>query len=433
VTVPVKARLLRLICLIGLLVLWETPLASAQRVRFPEAPRVAAAWDDGWTSASSSSAQDGTASDPNTSSEPDTPAAGSLPATVPGSVSPIVPASPLSAFDPFAPSDPTIMTAPYTTQVQPCPPEAVWCEPSRPRIRYRLYGDYLYLNPGDAASTSVAVPINGAIIPPFNPRIPVGSVLRADPSFGSGFRFGFGIRPNQPSQWDASYTHYSTSEVQFAAIDPATGLVLESLLVHPATTAADTFFLDAAAESSVGFQLVDIDYRRYISDQCTHRMNFLFGARLAKLDQDLDSRFTNAISIEEVFSRVRFEGAGLRTGLEGTWMSPNTGFYVYGNAYASFLAGKFRSSFVQQDNFAGTVVDASYSDDRIVPLLDIELGVGWRSRNDRWYLSGGYTFSAWTNVVSTSSWITAVHDGAYDNIDDTLTFNGVTGRVEYRF
>ena len=105
------------------------------------------------------------------------------------------------------------------------------------------------------------------------------------------------------------------------------------------------------------------------------RMNFLFGARLAKLDQDLNATYTNTTTIEEVFTRSRFEGAGLRTGLEGTWMSPSNGFFIYGNAYASFLAGKFRSSFVQQDNFAGTVVDVSYSDDRIVPVLDVELGI----------------------------------------------------------
>jgi len=302
-----------------------------------------------------------------------------------------------------------------------------------PRTRYRVYGEFLFLYPGDAASTSIAVPINGTVVPFFNPRIPAGSILRVDPGVGSGGRVGFTFRPNHVSQWGGSYTYYEASDVESLSIDPATSLVLQSLLVHPATTAADTFFLDAAASSHLTFQLADLDYRRHMSDQSNHGINLLFGARYADLRQDLDATFTNTTTIEGVSSRVRFDGAGIRTGIEGRWRSPNTGFHVYGNAYASFLAGRFRTSFVQRDNFSGNVVDVSLRDDRIVPLLDLELGLGWRSPSDRWHISSGYMFSAWTNVMSTSSWINAVHGGAYDDIEDTITFNGLVARLEYRF
>ena len=404
------------VCLVVLQLVGGASRANAPWIRFPDTPRVAQV-GDGWTSLSPSD-------EPNVS-----PAMVNETTTAPGTL------PPLSSYDPFATVAPgmPVSTAPCPPELNSCPPNMMWCEPYVPRVRYRVYGEFLYLDPGNAASTSVAVPINGAITPPFNPRIPVGSVMRVEPGFASGFRFGFAGRPNQASEWGASYTYYDTSGSQFGAVDPASGFVFQSLLVHPATTAADTFFLDAAANSSVGFQLVDLAYRRHFSEQCAHSMNFLFGARFANLEQDLDSTFTNTISIEEVLTRISFKGAGIRTGLESMWRSPTNGFYVYGNAYASFLAGRFDSSFTQRDNFVGDIVNASFRDDRIVPVLDLELGLGWRSQNNRWYISGGYMFGAWTNVMSTSSWINGVHAGSYDSIHDTLTFNGLIGRTEYRF
>ena len=159
----------------------------------------------------------------------------------------------------------------------------------------------------------------------------------------------------------------------------------------------------------------------------------VLGARYADLEQDFNARFTNTTTIEDVAASIRFEGGGIRTGLEGEWRSTTTGLLLYGRGLASFVAGSFRSSFVQQNNIAGVLVSTSQSEDRIVPILDIELGVGWLSPRERWRISAGYLFSSWHNIVSTPEYIQAVHAAQFDDMRDTLTFDGFVARVEFRF
>ena len=81
----------------------------------------------------------------------------------------------------------------------------------------------------------------------------------------------------------------------------------------------------------------------------------------------------------------------------------------------------------------GVLVSTSQNDDRIVPILDIELGLGWTSATERWRLSAGYLFSAWYNVVGAPEFIQAVHAARFDDVSDSLTFNGLVARAELRF
>jgi len=332
-------------------------------------------------------------------------------------------------FDPYAQ---TAAPAPYyqapPAQAVVVPAPASCASP----LRCEVFGEYLLLQPGDAARMSFALPINGAIIPPPDPPVPIGPVATLDPGYHSGFRAGIGFRPNEYGEWDGTYTMFESRARETVAVDPADIVVLHSLVIHPATVAADTVFLDASAGSSIDFDLADVEYRHYFADG-RYSLVFVAGARYAHLEQDFDSRFTNVTTIEDVSTRIRFDGGGIRTGLEGEWRSATTGLLVYARGLASFVAGRFRSSFTQQDNFAGVVVNTSQKDDRIVPILDLELGLGWRGPRDHLRLSAGYLFSAWYNVVSTPEFIRAVHGAQFDNVSDTLTFDGFVARAEVRF
>jgi hypothetical protein len=66
------------------------------------------------------------------------------------------------------------------------------------------------------------------------------------------------------------------------------------------------------------------------------------------------------------------------------------------------------------------------------------LGVGWQSRCGHFRFTGGYNVSYWFNSVTTDQWIKSVQEndfvGQPDGMSyDTVSFDGVTVRGEYRF
>jgi hypothetical protein len=74
----------------------------------------------------------------------------------------------------------------------------------------------------------------------------------------------------------------------------------------------------------------------------------------------------------------------------------------------------------------------------MLPIVDMELGLGWRSRCGRFRLTGGYNLSRWINTVTTDQWIKSVQENDFvsqpDALNyDTLSFDGMTFRAEWRF
>jgi hypothetical protein len=71
-------------------------------------------------------------------------------------------------------------------------------------------------------------------------------------------------------------------------------------------------------------------------------------------------------------------------------------------------------------------------------ILDMELGIGWQSPCGRVRVTSGYMISSWFNSVTTDQWIRSVSRnnfvGQRDGMSyDTLMFDGLTVRAEYRF
>jgi hypothetical protein len=298
--------------------------------------------------------------------------------------------------------------------------------------RYRAFLEYLYLQPGNAAVTGYAMPVNGAIIPPPYPRVPVGATAMVDPSYSSGARLGFAVTIDPCIEWGMTYSYFDSSTSSGLAVDAQNNIVLDSLVLHPGTEAADDAFLSADGSGNLKFHLFDIDRRKMITD-CSCSLAYLFGVRFAKLTRDFNSTYTNSIDVENVATTINYDAAGLRFGLDGKVRSSTSGLMLYGQAIGSLLAGRFKSSYTQTDKYRGTVAYSSRNDDSIVPILDFELGVGWASRNDRWELRAGYMFSAWYNVVSNEQFIQSVQNTQAGDIRDTLTFDGLVARAEFRF
>ena len=202
-----------------------------------------------------------------------------------------------------------------------------------------------------------------------------------DPDFAGAYRLGFGFQTGPQSDWALSVFYLDNTATSSAAVSPAGIPVLHSLVVHPSTTAADAEFLDASATSQLTIQMADLEYRSFLwGNTCSPQtLNYVVGGRYATLEQAFSSVFSNTTTVETVSSAVDFQGGGIRVGLEGERESPRFGLTVYGKGYASLLAGEFSSTYSQQNNFSGVVASTSWKDGRVVPILDLEVGVGWKS------------------------------------------------------
>jgi hypothetical protein len=283
----------------------------------------------------------------------------------------------------------------------------------------------------DAAMTSYAVPVSDLVAPTI-PPIPMGPVAAIEMDFESGFRAGFDCVWNEYSKLVFAYTQLDIESASQISEAPASPLAIQSLVLHPSTGAASTLFQDASGDGSLDLRLADLDYQRVFVEDW-YRWDFLAGLRYGQLDQELQAIFTNPQLTETVDVTSNFEGGGIRFGTRGDWRSVNHGFFLYAQATTNFLAGQFSSRYSQTDSNLGTVTFTSRKDDRIVNVTDVELGLGWHSPTHRWWFSGGYMFSAWSDVVNPAGVIRAVQSDYFYPIRERLTFDGLVARAEVRF
>lgn len=276
-----------------------------------------------------------------------------------------------------------------------------------------------------------AVGIDGPIVapPPSNP-IQVTPYAVVDPSYEPGGRVGFSRALDECSNLAATYTHFeSTAQDQISIAAPD---VIRSLVSHPLSISASTDFLFGRASYGIDFQLADVEYRRVFSCGELHSMSYIAGARYAHLTQDFAAYF-ESLGTETVTTGIEFHGGGLRVGWEGERHARKCGLMVYGRATASLVAGEFQAEYLQVDSFDPTVVDTAWQGGQIITMLDLELGVGWASPSGRHRFTAGYVFDGWFNTVKTDQWIAAVQSNDLRGLGDTLTFDGLTARAEFRF
>jgi hypothetical protein len=309
----------------------------------------------------------------------------------------------------------------YDEPCDDCPP---WW-----RHRTRLWGELLYLRPRDA-EVAYAVPINGPVAPVLGNGIQIGPAAVVDPDYTSGFRVGFVYALDSRTSLAGTFWSFRSNTEDDAAINAPD--VIRSLVTHPLGANAATDVLATSARLDVDFDIADADYRaRLVCTDC-YSINYVFGARYASLTQDFHAEFSRN-GVTTVDTSIDFDGGGIRLGLDGERAFRRCGWVLYGRGTASFVAGEFRARYQQFDAFQQSVVDTDWRSGRIVPILDVELGVGWIGPNDRFKFSAGYLVSAWFNAVKTDDFIKSVQTNDFRDSGDTLTFDGLTARVEYTF
>ena len=296
--------------------------------------------------------------------------------------------------------------------------------------RSGVFADFLYLHPGNVDVVYAREQTS------FDPLLasPTGPVGRANIDGGPGFRVGARWAWDDYTSIESSYTWFESDTNSNIVATP--GNVLDLSVGHPSVATSGATSLAASASYDIGFQMVDLDYRSLLWGDCDGGIDYTAGVRYGRLTQDFlasQAIFAGA-GLTNVNSDIDFDGAGLHFGLDGIKRRSGTGWLLYVKSDVGFLAGEFRANYRQANQFGGAaVIRNSLVDYRVVTMLEAELGMGWESKEGRLRLMAGYTFSAWLNTLTTASYIEGVRAGSFGSLDETMTFDGLTTRIEWRF
>jgi hypothetical protein len=264
--------------------------------------------------------------------------------------------------------------------------------------------------------------------------VPRGEQGIVQPDYAAGFRVGGEFALSECSSIEASYLWWQNQS--HSHLEAPAGTVIHSALTLPQTANAAADSLSASANTSFTLQVVDGVFKHTLcTDHSHYAVNWLAGARFAHLSEELHGDFT-ILGATAVDTHINFDGAGPRVGLEGELVG-KSGLMVFGRGAANLLAGHFGAEYTQQNVFAGVQGATNYRSDRIVPVLELELGVGWTSEGGNLRASAGYYVAGWFNSFTTPDLIQGVQANNFatngNNLRDTITFDGVMGRLEFRF
>jgi len=292
-----------------------------------------------------------------------------------------------------------------------------------------VFADFLYLRPGNI-DYIFAVEQTG----PLPTDSPTGALGRVGFDAAPGYRLGGTFALSDCSSIQATYTWFQTGTNN--AINATPGNVLIFQPGDPSIPNAGGTSILASARYDIRFQQLDFDYRGLLYGTCDSAVNYFAGFRYANLNQRFSAQedIGVPIGLTNVRSEINFDGFGIGFGLDGMRRSANTGLLVYGRGSASFVAGEFKADFRQTSQFGpNSIIGNSLVDYRVMTILQTELGMGWQSQCGRVRVTAGYQFAGWFNSLTTGSYIPGVQSRQFNSLDETITFDGVVSRFEFRF
>ncbi|MGI9455693.1 MAG: Lpg1974 family pore-forming outer membrane protein, partial [Aeoliella sp.] len=215
------------------------------------------------------------------------------------------------------------------------------------------------------------------------------------------------------------------------------GLGTVGSLVHHPNAIITSSAGPVEAYYNIDMQLVDAEYRRLFRASNCGWMNYSFGARYGRLEQNfrqLGNFGGSQGGVIDTTTEIDFDGAGLKVGLDGERILGCGCWSAYGNSSLSALFGSFRGDYLMHN--ATSVLDLAivrWEEDRVTPMLEYEFGVAWTSCCGSCRASFGYMGIHWFNVATTPEFVDAVQADNYVDFGDTLSFGGLTSKVEWRY
>jgi len=294
---------------------------------------------------------------------------------------------------------------------------------------YSIFTEFLYLRPGNVDYV-YAIEQTG---PDPNTDSQTGPVGQAAIGHSGGGRIGL-IRPlGDCSSIVATYSYFESADDDSIAATGSNVLASERTEGSVANSASTS--LSAISRYEIDFQTVDVDFRRVFRQTCDTSLSYSVGLRYVNLDQQSMSQqiVQSADGLTTVVTDTRFDGLGIGFRLDGERRSQCNGFLAYAKSGASFLAGEFHSEFRQTNQLNTALIANDLSDYRIMPVLETEIGIGWQNQCGSIRFTTGYLVSAWFNTLTVPEYVEGVQTKNYESLGETLTFSGITTRLEYLY
>ena len=295
--------------------------------------------------------------------------------------------------------------------------------------RSSVFADLLYLRPGNI-DYIYAVEQTGTL-PTDSPTGPTG---RVGFDAGLGFRVGGSCCLSECSSIQASYTWFEQETSDTITANPGNVLIFQPGVPGIPNVGASS--IQSSAEYDIRFQLVDVDYRSLLYGTCNSAVNYFAGLRYANLEQNFRAQQDVGVPIglASVATEINFDGFGIGFGLDAMRRSAYSGLLVYGRASASFVAGEFKADYLETTQFGpNSVIGNSLEDYRVLTILQTELGVGWQGACDCLRVTAGYQFAGWFNSLTTGTYIAGVQTRQFDELWETISFDGLVTRIEWMF
>ncbi len=286
----------------------------------------------------------------------------------------------------------------------------------------RVYGDWLYWQPR-GTDLGYAYPTDEAFGRPLGPTVQVDHDYEPQ-----GFRIGAGFSQDGGlSELRSTFTYFTAGTNGSAWAPP--GRTLQTLLLASPVPldadAATTSF--AISNSELYLTTWDIDYVKSLCAPCEEKTVYGFvGARIGRLDQRVHVTYDR----ETVRVSPDLRGGGIRGGIGGSVRFGKA--RIFGSAAGSLMATGIDVEYTQDNYLAGRVVDYSQDVDRVVPIVDLQLGIAY-DVTEHLSISAGYDYSIWFNVVTPEAIVNAVQAGDFSgDLEDDITFDGAFFRIEAR-
>ena len=304
-----------------------------------------------------------------------------------------------------------------------CCPDPLWCH------RSGVFADLLYLRPGNIDQI-YAVEQTGTL-PTDSPTGPTG---RVGFDAALGYRLGVTHALTDCSSIQINYTWFQDDTQNTINANPNTVLVFQPGV--PSIPNVGSSSIQATANYNIRFQQADFDYRGLLYGTCDSAVNYFAGLRYANLKQDFHAQedIGVPVGLTDARTHISFDGFGIGFGLDGMRRSAYSGLLVYGRASASFVSGEFKADYRQTTQFGpNSVVGNNLVDYRVLSILQTELGTGWQSQCGRVRVTAGYQFAGWFNALTTGSYIPGVQNRQFNNLNETITFDGLVTRLLVQF
>jgi hypothetical protein len=279
-----------------------------------------------------------------------------------------------------------------------------------------VIADYLYLRARRRA-------FDFAITDPFLNGAVQGTVSSLSWTNNSGYRVGGGYRLGHGWEAGVSYFYFHTNDNR-TAFAPTGGALFATLTAPGIDQVSNAF-----ATTNLNMDVIDAEVAKRIeSDGLTLRLSG--GVRVAEISQKLGAAYSGATAgagVVSVSSPINFTGIGVRVGAEGWWDAWCTGYGklgLYAKGYGSLLSGEFHSRLLQVANNGATpIVDVSDKFDKVVPVAEVGIGIGWQ--NERMQFRVGYELMNYFNLIDSVDFVDSNSFGKIGHRIGDLSLEGL--------